>query len=407
MKRVDDHIADILAVIDPLSALDLQLLDAHHGLLAHDVLAATDLPPFDNSAMDGYAVRAADLAGASAAEPLTLPVVDDIPAGSTSAHAVSAGMSARIMTGAPMPAGADAVVPVEWTDGGVAAVRVDQTPQPGQYVRRRGEDVQTGQLVLRAGSWLGATQIGLLAAIGRDRVAVRPRPRVVVLSTGSELVEPGTPTASGQISDSNSYTLTTAAREAGAVAYRVGIVPDDPRLLLDTIEDQLIRADLVVTSGGVSVGAYDVVKQVLSRLGTVTFDKVAMQPGMPQGFGTVGPEATPIFTLPGNPVSAYVSFEVFVRPAIRKMLGLDGLHRPVVRARCTAGFSSPPGRRQYARAWLSTAQDQHMVEPVGGHGSHLLGDLARSNCLIVVPEEVTQVPAGGTVDVMILDRRFG
>ena len=207
-------------------------------------------------------------------------------------------------------------------------------------------------MVLEAGTRLGPGQLGLLAAVGRDRVVVRPRPRVVILSTGSELVEPGAPTAPGQIHESNSYILTTAAREAGAIAFRVGIVPDDDRSLMNAIEDQLIRADLVLTSGGVSVGAYDVVKEVLCRLGTVAFETVAMQPGKPQGFGTIGPDSTPIITLPGNPVSSYVSFEVFVRPVIRRMLGVEPLHRPVVRAVCEGAMTSPAGKRQYARAWL-------------------------------------------------------
>ncbi len=227
----------------------------------------------------------------------------------------------------------------------------------------------------------------------------------MILSTGSELVEPGQPTTSGQIHESNSYLLTTAAREAGAIAFRVGIVEDDPRLLMDTIEDQLIRADLVVTSGGVSKGAYDVVKQVLSRLGTVTFDEVAMQPGKPQGVGTVGPDNTPIITLPGNPVSAYVSFEVFVRPMIRWMLGVEPLFRPMVRAVCGGELSSPEGRRQYARGWLDVEQGRYVVTPVGGQGSHLVGDLAHANALMVVPEDVTTVAKGTAVDVMVLERR--
>ena len=218
------------------------------------------------------------------------------------------------MTGAPVPVGADAVVPLEWTDGGIAAVTITQAPEVGAHIRRRGEDVETGNAVLDAGARLGPGQLGLLAAVGRDRVVVRPRPRVVIISTGSELVEPGTRTAQGQIHESNSYILTTAAREAGATAFRVGIVPDDARTLMNTIEDQLIRADLVLTSGGVSVGAYDVVKEVLSRLGTVAFESVAMQPGKPQGFGTIGPDKTPIITLPGQP-GVVVRLVRGVRPA--------------------------------------------------------------------------------------------
>jgi molybdopterin molybdotransferase len=285
-------------------------------------------------------------------------------------------------------------------------VTITRAPKPGQYIRRAGEDVHSGELVLDIGTRLGPGQIGLLAAVGRDRVKVRPRPRVVIISTGSELVEPGTPTRAGQIHESNSYILTTAAREAGATVFRVGIVPDEPHKLMDAIEDQLIRADLVLTSGGVSVGAYDVVKEVLTRLGTVSFEGVAMQPGKPQGFGTIGPDSTPIITLPGNPVSSYVSFEVFVRPVIRKMLGVEPLHRPTVRAVCQEGFESPADKRQYMRGWLDVVDGRYVVRPVGGAGSHLVGGLAHSNCLIVVPEDVTDVPDGSAVEVMVLERRL-
>jgi molybdopterin molybdotransferase len=405
LKNVDQHLADILATIEPIAALDLQLLDAHGCMLAEAVVAEVDLPPFDNSSMDGYAVRVADVADASESSPARLPVVGDIAAGSQAAYTVQPGLSVRIMTGAPVPTGADAVVPLEWTDGGIAGVSINRPAAAGANIRRRGEDVRVGDLVLDVGTRLGPGQLGLLAAVGRDRVKVRPRPRVVILSTGSELVEPGQPTTSGQIHESNSYILTTAAREAGAIAFRVGIVKDDPRQLMDTIEDQLIRADLVITSGGVSVGAYDVVKAVLSRLGTVTFEQIAMQPGKPQGFGTVGPDATPIITLPGNPVSAYVSFEVFVRPMIRRMLGVETLERPVVSARCVGDLVSPLGRRQYARGWLDVEDGEYVVSSVGGQGSHLVGDLAHSNSLIVVPEDVTKVADGAPVDVMVLERR--
>ena len=268
LKSVDQHLADILASIEPIAPLDLQLLDAHGCMLAEAVVAEVDLPPFDNSSMDGYAVRLADVARRVGASPVQLPVVGDIAAGSQATYTVQPGLCVRIMTGAPVPAGADAVVPLEWTDGGLAA----RAPSPGaaRSARTSAAPARTctvGDLVLDAGTRLGPGQLGLLAAVGRDRVVVRPRPRVVILSTGSELVEPGKPTGSGQIHESNSYILTTAAREAGAIAFRVGIVQDDPRTLLNTIEDQLIRADLVITSGGVSVGAYDVVKEVLSRLG--------------------------------------------------------------------------------------------------------------------------------------------
>ena len=405
LKTVEAHLADILAQVTPLGSLDLTLPDAHGCVLVEDVHSTFPLPPFDNSAMDGYAVRAEDIAAATATVPVVLPVVGDVAAGSTTPYTVQPGLCVRIMTGAPLPPGATAVVPVEDTDGGLAQVAIRRAVPAGGHVRRSGEDAEPGARVLPAGTHLGATQVGLLAAVGRDRVLVRPRPRVVVLSTGSELVEPGQELSRGQIPDANSTLLTAAVLEAGAIAYRVGIVPDEPGVLADTLEDQLIRADVIVTSGGVSVGAYDVVKEVLSRVGTVRFDRVAMQPGMPQGFGTIGSEQTPFFGLPGNPVSAYVSFEVFVRPALRRMLGVESIMRPTVRARVAEPLRSPPGRRSYLRARLSVEQGAYVVRQIGASGSHLIAALAASNSLIVVPEDVTQVEPGAAVSVMMLERR--
>jgi len=405
MRTVDEHLAAVLGQLSPLPDLEVTLLDAHGCVLAEDVVAPRSLPWFDNSSMDGYAVRAADVAAASEQNPVVLPVIGDIAAGSGGAYAVNDGLTARIMTGAPIPAGADAVVPVEWTDGGIARVRIDRAPQPGANIRRAGEDVVAGETVLAAGTSIGAPQVGLLAALGRARVRVRPKPRVVVFSTGNELVDVGVVPGPGQINESNSYALTAAVRECGAIAFRVGIVPDDRVRLLSLIEDQLVRADLVITTGGVSAGAYDTVKEVLSRLGTVEFTKVAMQPGMPQGFGTVGPDSTPIFTLPGNPVSAFVSFEVFVRPAIRRMLGVQPLYRPLVRATLTEPITKSAGKRSYVRGRIEVRDGSYMVAPVGGMGSHLVANLALANAFIVVPEQVTEVPAGVTVSVMMLERR--
>jgi molybdopterin molybdotransferase len=419
MWTVDEHLADILSAAAALPAIELQLLDAQGCRLDEDVIAAGDLPPFDNSSMDGYALRTADTAGATDRYPSVLAVVGDIAAGAGELPKVGPGQAARIMTGAPMPPGAEAVAPVEWTDGGTGSglaaaamtapvegeeVRVLRPVTEAAHIRRRGSDIAAGARVLDAGTLLGPTQLGLLAAIGRATVRVRPRPRVVVLSTGSELVQPGDPVGPGQISDSNSFTLTAAARDAGAIAYRVGGVPDDPAVLRAVLEDQLGRADLVVTSGGVSVGAYDVVKEALQGdggLGGVDFRRLRMQPGKPQGFGRIGAGAgVPLLALPGNPVSSYISFELFVRPLIRTMLGAPDVHRPVVRALCPAGLRSPAGRRQFLRGRYTT---DGRVEPVGGEGSHLVGALARSNCLIVVPEDVTALPAGSEVDVVLLD----
>ena len=396
MLSVDAHLDHILSVVQPLSSLQLGLMDAHGCVLTEDVVATDPLPGFDNSAVDGYAVRLDDVAAATERNPVVLPVTGDVAAGPASPLRVQPGVCVRIMTGAMMPAGADSVIPVEWTDGGVASVTILRAPGMGANIRRAGEDVVAGETVLPGGTHLGAVQIGLAAAVGRSRLIVRPRPRVVVVSTGTELTEAGQPLTPGRIVDSNSPALTAAALEAGAIAYRVGIVPDDPRKLAATLEDQLVRADLLVTSGGVSVGAYDVVKEVLSRLGTVAFDRIAMQPGMPQGFGYAG--LVPVITLPGNPVSAFVSFEAFVRPLIRKALGHGSLTRPVLRGTLARPLRSPGGKRQFQRG----RYDDGTVHLIGGPPSHLLASLAMSDCLVVIPEDVTELAAGAEVEVWTL-----
>jgi molybdopterin molybdotransferase len=406
VKNVDQHVQEVLRAVAPLPALPLPLADAHGCVLAEDVTALAPLPGFDNSGMDGYAVRLGDVATATESAPVQLPVVGDVAAGSRGGMSVQPGFCVRIMTGAPLPPGADAVVPVEWTDGGVSSVSIRHPPVAGQHIRRAGEEAQVGATLLQAGSFLGAAQIALIAATNRAAVSCRPRPRVVVVSTGSELVETGSPLGHGQIPDSNSHMLLAACRESGAMGYRVGMVPDDPKVLLGTLEDHLIRADLLLTTGGVSVGAYDVVKEVLGRLGTVAFEKVAMQPGMPQGFGTLGPEKVPIFTLPGNPVSALVSFEVFVRPALRRMLGAPSVLRPQVSVETVEPFRSPPGKRSFLRVVLTRQPDGRVLaRTAGGQGSHMLSGMAAANALLVVPEEMTDVPVGARLPAMLLERR--
>jgi molybdopterin molybdotransferase len=423
---VDEHLEDILATVRPLEPIELQLLDAQGCVLVEDVTVPVSLPPFDNSSMDGYAVRVADVAGASEEFPAVLDVVGDVAAGQAELLHVGPGQAARIMTGAPLPPGAETVVPVEWTDGGLGEgpvsgmrarslapegaeghVHVYRSAEARAHVRAQGSDVRAGDRALDAGTVLGPPQIALLAAIGRGTVRVRPRPRVVVMSTGSELVQPDESLGTGQIYDSNSFALTAAARDAGAIAYRVGAVADDAETLRSTIEDQLVRADLMVTTGGVSVGAYDVVKEALSSVGDedepgsgVDFRKLAMQPGKPQGFGSIGPDHTPLLALPGNPVSSYVSFELFVRPAIRTLMGLDDVHRPRTRATLTAkkALTSPKGRRQFLRGTYTDGS----VSPVGGAGSHLVAALAQADALIVVPEDVESVEPGTEVEVVLL-----
>ncbi len=402
---VEQHLADVLAAIQPVEPAWVPLAGAHGSVLAEHVTASTPLPSFDNSAMDGYAVRAADLAGASRDAPVTLPVRGEIAAGDTGDYRVEPGSVLQIMTGARLPEGADAVVPVEWTDGGtrsqastVAAFR--KPPDPGHAIRHRGDDVAEGTVLLPQGTLVGPVQLALLAASGQGEVLARKPPRVAVISTGNELVEPGIPLIPGQIWESNSFMLAAAARRAGATVRRHWL-RDDPAVVLSTLEGLLSDADLLITSGGVSMGGeHDVVKAALSKLGTITFRKVAMQPGMPQGFGTLGPDRTPIFTLPGNPVSAYVSFVLFVQPALDALKDLFPQRRPPIQAALTQSVSSPRGRRSYLRGVLDDARET--VVPLTGQSSHQLGALAQANALIIVPEGVTRMEAGEGVDVMCL-----
>ena len=392
MISVEQHLGRILQSVRALPPFDLGVLEAQGCVLAVDVAAQGQLPGFTNSAMDGYAVHAADLEGASPESPVVLPVVNDIAAGNTNALSLATGQTMRIMTGAPLPRGADAVVPVEHTDGGVVHVALLTAPAPGQHVRHEGEDVRAGELLLRAGTLLGPGQIALLAAAGIARVRVVPKPRVVVLSTGDELVEPGREPGFGQIVDSNSVMLTAAVRAVGATPFRVGGVPDDARQLMEALESQLVRADVIITTGGVSMGAFDTVKEVLSRVGTVQFDKVAMRPGMPQGFGVLGEEQVPVFTLPGNPVSALVSFHVFVAPALRAMAGRPEKAWPPGFVPAVAGesWASVDGKMEFSRVVF----DGDRVRLAGGQGSHMLGALAAAEALAVVPPEVSEVYEG-------------
>ncbi|HKO34796.1 MAG TPA: gephyrin-like molybdotransferase Glp [Candidatus Limnocylindria bacterium] len=401
MRSVQEHQDVIAGLIQPRPAVTVAPADALGLVLAADVTAPVSLPGFDNSAMDGFAVLAADIAGASEEAPVTLPVADDIPAGRTDTQPLEPGTAQRIMTGAPLPPGATTVVPVEATNSDFGAdfasqpqVQIRVATREGQHIRRAGEDVAAGTTVLRAGQLLSPAALGLVAALGLPEVSVLPRPRVLVMSTGSELVGPGTPLQPGQIYESNAVMLAAAVRDAGAEAVTGPMVSDDPELFRAALAEHAGAVDLIITTGGVSAGAYEVVKDALG--GTVEFVKVAMQPGMPQGSGRVN--GVPIVTLPGNPVSALVSFEVFLRPPLRAAMGLPA-QRPRITATLGEDLTSPAGKRQFRRGVLGYEKGQAVVTSYGPPASHHLRWLASANCLLDIPLGIDKVAAGSQVDV--------
>ncbi|MBB5906045.1 molybdopterin molybdotransferase MoeA [Actinoalloteichus hymeniacidonis] len=393
------HQAEVAALLSRTEIQRLPVEDCLGSALAADVTAPIPLPPFDNSAMDGYAVHCADIAGAGEATPVTLPVVEDIPAGRGDAPALQRGQAHRIMTGALLPAGTEAVIPVEATDGGVDRVEIHAPIEAGKHLRRAGSDVELGELVARAGDRLSAARIGVAAALGIAELPVHRKPRVLVLSTGSELTEPGRPLEAGRIYESNGVMLAAAVREAGGIATRLRIVPDDVEEFRAAVDPYLAEVDLLLTTGGVSAGAYEVVKDALTGQG-VEFRKVAMQPGMPQGAGTY--RGVPVITLPGNPVSALVSFEVFVRPALLAASGFREVHRPTTSATLDGqALRSPAGKRQFRRGRYHF--DTGVVRVLGAQGSHLLSAMAESNCLLEIPESTISVDPGSAVTVWLLD----
>ena len=408
-RSVADQLSTVLAAVGALPPA-LVSLDVALGLvLAEDIRSRTDTPPFDNSAMDGYAVQRADLLHASDEQPVTLPVVADLAAGTSQNPLLVSGQAARIMTGAPIPDGADAVVPIEDTDQGTETVTIVRAPVPAAHIRRAGEDAHAGDIVLTRGALLWPTRVAAAASAGTPSLWAHPAPRVAVISTGSELVTPGEPTRRGQIPDSNSYLLAAAVAAAGAVPIRLGAVPDDENTLRSLLAGLSGNVDAIVLSGGVSVGAYDVVKAVLAPLGTVWFGPVKMQPGKPQGFGRLSGDGSAgegplVFALPGNPVSAFVSFEVFVRPALRRLGGHTDLFRPTISATAAESWDSPPGRAQYMPVTLDGEGTRTLVRraAAGGSGSHLVAGLAQAVGLAIVPENVTRIAEGDRVTVMLL-----
>lgn len=422
MITVEQHLDRVLSTVPVLPPRHLTLADALGCILVEDVVATLAVPPFDNSAMDGFAVRAADVATATAEAPVRLRVVADLPAGSAERPEVAPGTAVRIMTGAPVPPGADAVVPVEATDQtagpGVAlpdVVEIRQAPAGRTHIRAAGGDVHRGDPVLAAATVLGPRDLAAAAATGHGTVLVQPAVRVGVLATGAELVPPGAEPGPGQIPDSNSTLVATLAATLGARPVRLGSVPDDGEALRDLLRRSLADVDVLVTTGGVSAGAYDVVKEVLAPLGDVTFTSVAMQPGKPQGFGLLHADdgrTVPIFALPGNPVSVFVSFVLFVDPALRVMGGIARPDQPerlaplYLDAVAGEGWRTPAGRRQFLPVVVEEREDDGALvarpATAGGSGSHLVASLPRADALAVVDARTDEVHPGDAVRVMMI-----
>jgi molybdopterin molybdotransferase len=400
----------VLAAVGPVAPLDVVLADASGTILAEDLVAPAHVPAVPVAAYDGYAVATGDLRVPVPGAPVVVPVAHDVLAGDPSALRLAPGQAVRIASGGPLPGGADAVVPADDTDRGAVRVALYRLPVPGEGVRAAGADAIAGRVVLAAGTRLAARQLAVAAALGRGRLRVHPAPRVVIVSIGSELVEPGAPRRDGGVYEAAGHALEAAVRDTGATPVRVGVVTDDRAVLREALEDQLVRADVVVTTGGLSEYVHDTLADVLAPLGTVRFDQVAMAPGFRHGFGTVGgtegghDRAVPLFALPGHPVAAQVAFEVFVRPALRAMAGHTDLFRPSVTARAEVAWSSPEGVRQFVpAAVLGTPTEGYRVTPVGDPAIWSIGALAQANALAVVGEQDTMIGVGQVVHCLVLE----
>ncbi|MGU3582545.1 gephyrin-like molybdotransferase Glp [Rhodococcus sp. C26F] len=416
MRSVEDQQARVTAAAVAPRPVRVAISEAQGLLCAEEVVTERPLPGFDQAAIDGYAVRSVDLQapaetdGGSAPAEVTLPVVGEVRAGSRQPIRLQPRQAVRVDTGAPLPTLADAVLPLDNTDGGAARIKVLEPVRSGDYVRRTGDDVQPGDIAVRAGTIIGAAQVGLLAAVGRDKVLVHPRPRLSVISVGGELVDVDRTPGPGQVYDVNSYALAAAARDAGADVNRVGIASTDPKRLREVVEGQLIRAEIVVIAGAVGGGALEEVREALSDLGELGVERIAMHPGSVQGFGRLGRDEVPTFLLPANPVSALVVFEVMVRPLIRIALGRRQPMRRVVSARSVAPITSIPGRKGFLRGRLMRDETtgDYLVQALGGaagSSSHLLATLAEANCLVIVDPEVSEIRTGDPVDVAFLGQR--
>ncbi|MCV7073192.1 molybdopterin molybdotransferase MoeA [Mycobacterium rufum] len=421
MRSVEEQQARVAAAAVAPRPVRVAIAEAQGLMCAEEVVTERPLPGFDQAAIDGYAVRSVDVLGINGGadgedgdgpenRDISLPVMGLIEAGSRTPSRLQPRQAARVQTGAPMPTLADAVLPLRWTDGGDSRVRVLRGVRSGAYVRRTGDDVQPGDVAVRAGTIIGPAQVGLLAAVGRERVLVHPRPRLSVMCVGGELVDISRTPGNGQVYDVNSYALAAAGRDAGAEVNRVGIVPTDPTQLREVVEGQLSRAEAVVIAGAVGGAAAEGVRSVLSQLGDMEVTRIAMHPGSVQGFGQLGPDGVPVFLLPANPVSALVVFEVMVRPLLRLSLGKRQPMRRIVQARALSPITSVVGRKGYLRGQLMRDQDtgEYLVQALGGApgaSSHLLATLAEANCLVVVPGDAEQIRTGEVVDVAFLAQR--
>lgn len=418
MRSVEEQLALVTASAVAPRPVRVSISEAQGLLCAEEVVAERPLPSFDQAAIDGFAVRSVDIrVGTAPAEtgdlpdgPATLPVVGKITAGSRQPARLQPGQSVRVDTGAPLPTLADAVLPVGWATTEGQRITPTRPVRSGDYVRRVGDDVQPGDVAVRAGSIIGPAQVGLLASVGRAKVLVHPKPRMSVISVGDELLDVDGQPGTGQVYDVNSYALTAAGRDAGADVHRVGIASTEPSRLREVLEGQLVRSELVVVSGAAGGEATTRIRQVMEELGQIEVNRVAMHPGSVQGFGRLGRDEVPTFLLPSNPVSALVVFEIMVRPLIRIALGKRQPMRRTVRARTVAPISSVEGRRGYLRGQLMRDTDtgEYLVRALGGaqgSSTHLLASLAEANCLVVVDPDVTAVRAGAEVDVMFLAQR--
>jgi len=404
VRSVDEQLRRVLAAAVRPAPVRVAISEAHGLRCAEEVVTARPLPGFDQAAIDGYAVRSVDLAGTGPADPVVLPVVGEIPAGSRQPLRLQPGQAVRVVAGAPLPTLADAVVPVAFTDGGAARLQVRRGVPSGSFVRRIGEDVQPGDVAVRRDAVIGAPHVALLAAAGRDKVLAHPRPRVSVISVGDELVDLARTPGAGQIADVCSHALTAAAREAGAETARASLVRGDARDVGAAMQDRLPFSDVIVVCGAVGGNAGAEVQAALAGLGELDTTRVAMHPGSSQGFGRLGPDGVPTFLFPSSPATALLLFEVLVRPLLRTALGRADPHRRTISARLTSPVSSAPGRRGYLRGRLLRDQvtREYLVQPIGTSGTHLLSTLADANGIIVVPEPVTEATVDEPVDVVFL-----